>query len=68
MNAHRTIIRPVIAGIAVIGFSAGAVACSDDDGDESDIDNPVDGVDDVIDDGAEDVEENIESETDTTDG
>lgn len=68
MNAQRTIIRPVVAGLAVIGLSVGTVACSDDDGNEDDIDNPVDGVDDQIDDGAENIQENIDSEVDTTDG
>ena len=64
MNIKRTMIRPMIASLAVVGFSLGAAACSDDDGNDDDIDNPVDGVDDQIDDGAENLEENIESETD----
>lgn len=63
---HR-VLRPMVAGLAVVGLSLGAAACSDDDGNEDDIDNPVDGVDDQIDDGAENVEEEIDSETDSTD-
>lgn len=59
-------IRPMLAGLAVVGLSFGAAACSDDDGNDDDIDNPVDGVDDQIDDGAENLEDEIESETDTT--
>lgn len=60
--------RRFAAGIAVLGLTFGAAACSDDDGDDDDIDNPVDGVDDQIDDGAEEIEEDIESETDGEDG
>lgn len=57
-------IRPVLAGLAVVGLSLGATACSDDDGNDDDIDNPVDGIDDQIDDGAENIEDEIDSETD----
>ena len=64
MNAQRTMIRPMLAGLAVVGLSLGATACSDDDGNDDDIDNPVDGIDDQIDDGAENLEEEIDSETD----
>ena len=39
-----------LAPLAVAALSRGAVACSDDDGDPDDIDNPVDGVDDNLDD------------------
>ena len=64
MNTQRTMIRPMLAGLAVVGLSLGATACSDDDGNDDDIDNPVDGIDDQIDDGAENLEEEIDSETD----
>jgi hypothetical protein len=64
MQTQRTMFRPALAGLAVIGLSLGATACSDDDGNNDDIDNPLDGVDDQIDDGAENIEENIDSETD----
>lgn len=66
-NRNNRVLRPWVAGIAVAALSLGAAACSDDDGNEDDIDNPLDGVDDQIDDGAENVEEEIDSETDTTD-
>lgn len=56
--------RAALAASAVAVLSFGAVACSDDDGNDDDIDNPLDGVDDQIDDGAEDVEQEIDSETD----
>lgn len=39
-----------LAPLAVAALSLGAAACSDDDGDPDDIDNPVDGVDDNIND------------------
>ncbi len=45
----NTIPRTLIAATAVAALSFGAAACSDDDGDPDDIDNPVDGVDDQID-------------------
>lgn len=56
--------RILAASTAVVVLSLGAVACSDDDGDSTDLDNPVDGIDDQIDDGAEEIDESIDSETD----
>lgn len=51
----------VVAATAVAVFSLGAAACSDDDGDPDDLDNPVDGVDDQVDSIVEeDVEDNDE--------
>jgi hypothetical protein len=58
--------RRIVAATAVAVLSLGVVACSDDDGNDDDIDNPVDGVDDQIDDGADRIEDEIQSET--TDG
>ncbi len=55
--------RGIASGVAILGLTLGAAACSDDDGDSTDIDNPVDGVDDQIDSGAEELEEEIDSET-----
>ncbi len=40
----------LLAPLAVAALTLGAAACSDDDGDPDDIDNPVDGVDDNLDD------------------
>ena len=66
----NTMTRKIIAATAVTALSLGAVACSDDDGNEDDIDNPLDGVDDQIDDGAENISDEIDSEVpdDSTDG
>ncbi len=58
-----TLTSRILAASAVAVLSIGAAACSDDDGNEDDLDNPVDGVDDQIDDGAENLEEEIDSET-----
>lgn len=51
MKQRRTP-RPtrLLAPLAVAALSLGAAACSDDDGDPDDLDNPVDGVDDNVDD------------------
>ncbi len=57
------ITRSFGTGLIVAGLTLGAVACSDDDGDGTDIDNPVDGVDDAVDKGAEEIENQIDSET-----
>jgi hypothetical protein len=57
-----TIPRALVAASAVAALSFGAVACSDDDDDPSDLDNPVDGVDDQVDsivDGADDQVDSI---------
>jgi hypothetical protein len=40
----------LLAPLAVAALTLGVSACSDDDGDEDDLDNPVDGVDDNLDD------------------
>lgn len=39
-----------LAPLAVAALTLGAAACSDDDGEPDDLDNPVDGVDDNIND------------------
>ena len=66
-NTSRTSIsRRLVAASAVAIFALGAAACSDDDGNEDDLDNPVDGVDDQVDDIANTIADDIESET--TDG
>ncbi len=71
MNQHRrtttftgTLTRKFAAVSAIAVLSLGAAACSDDDGNEDDIDNPVDGVDDQVDDISEDISDSIDSETD----
>jgi hypothetical protein len=61
---NNIIPRRILAASAVAVLSIGAVACSDDDGNEDDIDNPVDGVDDQIDDVGGEIEDEIDSETD----
>ena len=53
MTATRTPTRMIAALAAPATLVLGGVACSDNDGDDDDIDNPVDGVDDQIDDGAD---------------
>ncbi len=67
MKSNTTIPRALVAASAVAALSFGAVACSDDDGDPSDLDNPVDGVDDQVDsivDGADSIVEDIGDTTD----
>ncbi|HWL44186.1 MAG TPA: hypothetical protein VNQ73_14690 [Ilumatobacter sp.] len=56
MNTTRHPSRRVAAAVAAgtLLFTGGLAACSDDDGDPNDIDNPVDGVDDMIDDNFDD--------------
>ena len=46
---RNSMTRKLVAASAVAVLSLGAAACSDDDGNEDDIDNPVDGVDDKVD-------------------
>ena len=58
--------RRIVAASAVAVLSLGAAACSDDDGNDDDLDNPVDGVDDQLDDISNTIAGEIESET--TDG
>ncbi len=65
MNRTRTPFRIPLAMLAAGALTVGAAACSDDDGDPGDIDNPVDGVDDVI----EDIDDTLgEDDTLGTDG
>lgn len=64
MTNTNTLTRRVIAASAVALLSLGAVACSDDDGNEDDLDNPVDGVDDQLDDISNTIADDIDSETD----
>jgi hypothetical protein len=64
MTNTNTLTRRVIAASAVALLSFGAVACSDDDGNDDDLDNPVDGVDDQLDDVTNSISEDIDSETD----
>lgn len=68
MTKTRTpnIARRIIAVSAIGILSLGAAACSDDDGNDDDLDNPVDGVDDQLDDISNTIAGEIESET--TDG
>lgn len=49
MNARHST-RIALAALAAGALTLGTAACSDDDGDPTDLDNPVDGVDDVVDD------------------
>lgn len=60
---QNTLTRKFLAASAVGILSLGAVACSDDDGNEDDVDNPLDGVDDKVDDVSEDIEGEVDSET-----
>jgi len=63
----RRVGRATLAAVAVASLSLGAAACSDDDGNEDDIDNPVDGVDDQIDDELESLTDDIDTEVSTPD-
>ena len=62
-----TIPRALVVASAVAALSFGAVACSDDDGDPDDIDNPVDGVDDQVDSIEDQVDSIVEDVEDTVD-
>jgi hypothetical protein len=53
----------LLAPLAVAALSLGVSACSDDDGDPDDLDNPVDGVDDNLD----DTDVDVDVDVDTTD-
>ena len=65
INTRTTsLTRRIIAASAIGVLSLGAAACSDDDGNDDDLDNPVDGVDDQLDDISNTIEEEIDSETD----
>lgn len=69
MTINRTtssLTRRIAAASAVAVLSLGAAGCSDDDGNDDDLDNPVDGVDDQLDDISNSIADDIESET--TDG
>lgn len=59
MNTTRTRSRISLAALAAGALTLGAVACSDDDGDPNDLDNPVDGVDDVV----EDIQDTLDDDT-----
>jgi hypothetical protein len=48
-RSTSTIPRALVAAGAVAALSCGVMACSDDDSDPDDIDNPVDSVDDQVD-------------------
>lgn len=63
----QTRTRMVLAPIAVATLAIGMSACSDDDGNEDDIDNPLDGVDDQIDDELDDLDDQITTEVPTDD-
>ena len=67
MYANNTLRRSAIGLVAIASFAVGATACSDDDGNEDDIDNPVDGVDDQIDDELDTLDDNIDTEVSTPD-
>ena len=57
-------VRLLFGAALAAALSLSILACSDDDGNDDDIDNPVDGVDDQLDDAVTDVEDDIDSETD----
>jgi hypothetical protein len=59
--------RTGVAALAVTSLGLAGAACSDDDGEEDDIDNPVDGVDDQVDDELEDLTTVIDTEVSTPD-
>lgn len=61
-NRYSPVRRGATAILAATALSLTGAACSDDDGNDDDIDNPVDGVDDQIDDGLSDLESNIDEE------
>jgi hypothetical protein len=50
MKSRKHPLTRLVAPLAVAALTLGVAACSDDDGDEDDIDNPVDGVDDQVED------------------
>jgi hypothetical protein len=59
--------RAGVAAIAVTSLGLAGAACSDDDGEEDDIDNPVDGVDDQVDDELDTLDDEIDTEVSTPD-
>jgi hypothetical protein len=59
--------RTGVAALAVTTLGLAGAACSDDDGEEDDIDNPVDGVDDQVDDELDDLDSAIDTEVSTPD-
>jgi hypothetical protein len=56
-----------VAAIAVTSLGLAGAACSDDDGEEDDIDNPVDGVDDQVDEELDSLDDEIDTEVQTPD-
>ena len=67
MYANHTLRRSVLSLVAVTSFAVGASACSDEDGEEDDIDNPVDGVDDQVDDELDSLEDELDTADDEID-
>lgn len=67
MYAHHNMRRTAFALIAATSLTLGASACSDDDGNEDDIDNPLDGVDDQIDDELDTLEDELDTADDEID-
>jgi hypothetical protein len=64
----RRLRRAGVAAIAVTSLGLTGAACSDDDGEEDDIDNPVDGVDDQVDEELDTLDDEIDTEVQTPDG
>lgn len=54
--------RAIVTACAVASLAFAATACSDDDGNDDDLDNPVDGVDDQLDEQLSDLGSTIDSE------
>jgi hypothetical protein len=67
MYANHTLRRSIVSLVAVTSFAVGASACSDDDGEEDDIDNPLDGVDDQVDEELDTLDDEIDPEVQTPD-
>ena len=63
----KTIPRSIIAATAVAALSFGAVACSDDDDDPDDVDNPVDTLGDQVDSMVDEVDSVVDTLDDQVD-
>ena len=68
MKPQRTMTRPLLAGLAVVGLTFGATACEDDDGDgDVDVENPVeeedlDDLEATVEEGVDELEEDLDED------